>query len=253
MGSPMTIERNKSLIEALKAAPEVLCDRYRDYGQVRLLSRSRNHSSALKPLSPPSLLQMGILSWCSEFEDLVTEIKDLGFSGDMASETREWALRACSAVMGSEFLDGVRVQLISMYLVGVYKPDSCQGLQGTEADSSLDLERANRQVEKGSFSIHFPLMHSLTIDINCNSSSLGMKMLATTLSHYTVCLRLKRNSAPLTGIDLLIHENPPCVVGRISATYACIDGVCLHRNFDDCAAITSQFSLLICTLYFVSF
>jgi len=90
VGSEEAVRRNDALIAALKVAPNVLFDKYNQFGQV------------------------GVLAWCSEFEEMVTEIKSLGFSGEMAGQTRECALEACREVL--KFDLDIRAQLVVMYL-----------------------------------------------------------------------------------------------------------------------------------------
>jgi len=92
IGSEESIRRNDVLIAALNIAPNVLFDRYHQFGQV------------------------GVLAWCSEFEEMVSEIKSLGFSGDMAGKTRESALEACREVLKLDL--EIPAQLIIMYLAG---------------------------------------------------------------------------------------------------------------------------------------
>lgn len=46
---------------------------------------------------------------------MVSEVKSLGFSGEMAGQTRECALEACREVMKLDI--DIPAQLISMYLV----------------------------------------------------------------------------------------------------------------------------------------
>jgi len=48
---PLVIERNDMFVYALKAAPAVLYERYKQYGQ------------------------LGVLAWCSEFGDMIDELK----------------------------------------------------------------------------------------------------------------------------------------------------------------------------------
>jgi len=92
IGSPEAIRRNDALIAALQIAPNVLFDRYNQFGQV------------------------GVLAWCSEFEEMVSEIKSLGFGGEMAGQTRDCALEACREVLSLDI--EIPAQLIIMYLAG---------------------------------------------------------------------------------------------------------------------------------------
>lgn len=61
-----------------------------------------------------------MLAWCAEFEELVSEVKKLGFSGEMAAQTRECALEACHEVLQLD-LD-IYAQLILMYLARIFFP-----------------------------------------------------------------------------------------------------------------------------------
>jgi len=90
--TPTAIQRNESLIKAFKAAPNVLYERYCQFGQ------------------------LGVLGWCAEFEELISEVKGLGISGDMADATRDCALQTCRDILKLQ-LD-VQMQLIILYLSG---------------------------------------------------------------------------------------------------------------------------------------
>jgi len=92
MGSPEAVRRNDALITALEIAPNVLFDRYHQFGQI------------------------GVLAWCTEFEEMVGEIKSLGFGEEMAGQTRERALEACKEILKLDF--NIPAQLINMYLAG---------------------------------------------------------------------------------------------------------------------------------------
>lgn len=83
-----------------------------------MLCHPSSDSDRIIFLNPTIELQIGVLAWCSEFEDLVSEIKSLGFSGEMAAQTRDCALEACQEVLKLE-LD-IRAQLIIMYLVWAF-------------------------------------------------------------------------------------------------------------------------------------
>lgn len=74
---------------ALKAAPNVLYGRYKQYGQ------------------------LGVLAWCSEFAEMIEEIKRLGFDGSMFVSTRTQALRTCEELLQLN-LD-IEMQIIVMY------------------------------------------------------------------------------------------------------------------------------------------
>jgi len=90
--TPTAIEKNTAMIHALKSAPNVLYDRFCQFGQ------------------------LGVLGWCAEFAELIDELKALGFSGNMADVTRECALQTCRDILKLQ-LD-VQMQLIILYLSG---------------------------------------------------------------------------------------------------------------------------------------
>lgn len=85
------VEKNEALTFALQAAPMVLLERFQQFGE------------------------LGTLGWCSEFSDLVDEIKALGFDGDMFTTTRETALKSCADILALN-LD-VKMQLVTLFLV----------------------------------------------------------------------------------------------------------------------------------------
>jgi len=87
---PGVIEQNEAFEFALSAAPNVLYARYKQYGQ------------------------LGVLAWCSEFSELIDNLKDLGFQGNMFVTTRTQALRTCEELLKLN-LD-VKMQIIIMYL-----------------------------------------------------------------------------------------------------------------------------------------
>ena len=86
---PAVIEKNEVFDFALKAAPNVLYGRYKQYGQ------------------------LGVLAWCSEFAEMIEEIKRLGFDGSMFVSTRTQALRTCEELLQLN-LD-IEMQIIVMY------------------------------------------------------------------------------------------------------------------------------------------
>ncbi|KAF8215954.1 hypothetical protein K438DRAFT_1748801 [Mycena galopus ATCC 62051] len=90
---PGVIEQNEAFEFALSAAPNVLYARYKQYGQ------------------------LGVLAWCSEFGELIDNLKDLGFKGNMFVATRTQALRTCEDLLRltKESLD-LKMQIIVMYL-----------------------------------------------------------------------------------------------------------------------------------------
>ncbi|TFK36903.1 hypothetical protein BDQ12DRAFT_667433 [Crucibulum laeve] len=87
---PGVIEQNEMFEFALAAAPNVLYARYKQYGQ------------------------LGVLAWCSEFGELIDNLKDLGFQGNMFVTTRTQALKTCEELLKLK-LD-VKMQIIVMYL-----------------------------------------------------------------------------------------------------------------------------------------
>jgi len=91
-GGPDALEKNDELIKVLKAAPDVLYERFCQFGQ------------------------LGVLGWCAEFSELIDEVKALGFSGQMASATRECALETCREILKLNL--EVKMQLIIIYLSG---------------------------------------------------------------------------------------------------------------------------------------
>lgn len=88
--APSIIERNKLCDFALQVAPNVLFGRYKQYGQ------------------------LGVLAWCSEFSEMIDELKRLGISGDMFVSTREAALKACEEILRLQ-LD-IKMQIIVIHL-----------------------------------------------------------------------------------------------------------------------------------------
>ncbi|KAF9448187.1 hypothetical protein P691DRAFT_792858 [Macrolepiota fuliginosa MF-IS2] len=87
---PVVIDQNESFEYALSVAPNELYARYRQYGQ------------------------LGVLGWCSEFSELIDNLKDLGFQGNMFVSTRTQALKTCEDILKLK-LD-VKMQIIIMYL-----------------------------------------------------------------------------------------------------------------------------------------
>lgn len=84
------IRQNNAFDFALKAAPNVLYGRFKQYGQ------------------------LGVLAWCSEFGEMIDSLKELGFSGNMFVATRAQALKTCEDILGLK-LD-IRMQIILLYL-----------------------------------------------------------------------------------------------------------------------------------------
>jgi len=87
---PEVIDQNQAFELALQAAPNVLYARYKQYGQ------------------------LGVLAWCSEFSELIDNLKDLGFAGNMFVTTRVQALKTCEDLLKLK-LD-LQMQIIVMYL-----------------------------------------------------------------------------------------------------------------------------------------
>ncbi|KAL4070769.1 hypothetical protein J3A83DRAFT_3261726 [Scleroderma citrinum] len=84
------IRQNDAFDFALKAAPNVLYGRFKQYGQ------------------------LGVLAWCSEFAEMIDSLKELGFSGNMFVATRAQALKTCEDILKLK-LD-IKMQIILMYL-----------------------------------------------------------------------------------------------------------------------------------------
>jgi len=89
--SPHVIDQNEGFEYALSAAPNVLYQRYKQYGQ------------------------LGVLGWCSEFSELIDNLKQLGFSGNMFVTTRAQALKTCEEILQLKMED-VKMQLVIMFL-----------------------------------------------------------------------------------------------------------------------------------------
>ncbi|KAF5368589.1 hypothetical protein D9758_002332 [Tetrapyrgos nigripes] len=87
---PEVIEQNEAFRFALSAAPNVLYGRYKHYGQ------------------------LGVLAWCSEFSELIDNLKDLGFAGNMFVSTRTQALKTCEDILRLHL--EVKMQIIVLYL-----------------------------------------------------------------------------------------------------------------------------------------
>ncbi|KAK7059176.1 hypothetical protein VNI00_001803 [Paramarasmius palmivorus] len=87
---PVVVQHNENFVYALNAAPNVLYGRWKQYGQ------------------------LGVLAWCSEFAELIDNLKDLGVAGNMFLETRRKALETCRDILKLK-LD-IKMQIIVMYL-----------------------------------------------------------------------------------------------------------------------------------------
>ncbi|KAK0466421.1 uncharacterized protein EV420DRAFT_829737 [Desarmillaria tabescens] len=88
---PDVIAQNEAFEFALSAAPNVLYARYKQYGQ------------------------LGVLAWCSEFGELIDNLKEMGFAGNMFVSTRSQALKTCTEILRLKLTD-VKMQIIIMYL-----------------------------------------------------------------------------------------------------------------------------------------
>jgi hypothetical protein len=84
------IEQNEAFEFALAAAPNVLYARFKQYGQ------------------------LGVLAWCAEFGELIDNLKDLGFAGNMFVSTRTRALKTCEEILKLRLEIGM--QIILLYL-----------------------------------------------------------------------------------------------------------------------------------------
>ena len=64
------------------------------------------------------LPKLGVLAWCSEFSELIDNLKDLGFAGNMFVTTRVQALKSCEEVLHlfRTHMEDVRMQIVKMYL-----------------------------------------------------------------------------------------------------------------------------------------
>ncbi|KAI0275169.1 hypothetical protein BC834DRAFT_815691 [Gloeopeniophorella convolvens] len=87
---PSVIEKNEMCQFALEAAPNVLFGRYKQYGQ------------------------LGVLAWCSEFGEMIDELKRLGIAGDMFVATRDTALKACQEILRLQL--EIKMQIIVIHL-----------------------------------------------------------------------------------------------------------------------------------------
>jgi len=87
---PGVVEQNNAFIFALQCAPSVVYEKFKQFGQ------------------------LGVLGWCSEFSDLIDDLKQLGFQGNMFVNTRAQALQTCHDLLKLN-LD-IGMQIIVMYL-----------------------------------------------------------------------------------------------------------------------------------------
>ncbi|KAG7452396.1 uncharacterized protein BT62DRAFT_1000131 [Guyanagaster necrorhizus] len=58
---------------------------------------------------------LGVLAWCSEFGELIDNLKEMGFAGNMFVSTRSQALKTCDEILRLRLTD-VKMQIIVMYL-----------------------------------------------------------------------------------------------------------------------------------------
>lgn len=63
-------------------------------------------------------LKLGVLAWSSEFSELIDNLKDLGFAGNMFVTTRAQALKSCEEVLHlfRTYMGDVRMQIVKMFL-----------------------------------------------------------------------------------------------------------------------------------------
>jgi len=87
---PDVVEQNNAFIFALQCAPVMAYERFKQFGQ------------------------LGVLGWCSEFSDLIDDLKTLGIQGNMFVNTRAQALQTCQDILKLK-LD-IGMQIIIMYL-----------------------------------------------------------------------------------------------------------------------------------------
>lgn len=106
---PSVVEENERFIFALKHAPNVLYSRFKQYGQASNYSIPMKCQTHERPF-----LQLGVLGWCSEFSELIDNLKSLGFNGNMFVATRDQALKTCSEILKLRL--EVKMQIIVMYL-----------------------------------------------------------------------------------------------------------------------------------------
>lgn len=55
-----------------------------------------------------------MLGWCSEFSELIDNLKELGFAGNMFQTTRSQALKTCEEILSLPLQ--LKMQIIVMYL-----------------------------------------------------------------------------------------------------------------------------------------
>lgn len=90
---PSVVDRNNLFVYALRSAPDVLMEQYKHFGQ------------------------LGVLGWCSEFSELIDELKEFGSLGHMFTDTRDQALETCSFLLDALVNRmEVRMQIIVMFM-----------------------------------------------------------------------------------------------------------------------------------------
>lgn len=105
-----TIHANENFEFALSAAPNVLYQRYMQYGQVGDVTF---YIQII--ILTHTLIQLGVLGWCSEFGELIDGLKTLGLSGNMFITTRTQALKSCEDILALK-MEELKMQIIIMFL-----------------------------------------------------------------------------------------------------------------------------------------
>ncbi|CAG8653402.1 10462_t:CDS:10, partial [Acaulospora colombiana] len=85
---PAIVDRNTLFVYALKSAPDVLMEQYKHFGQ------------------------LGVLGWCSEFSELIDELKEFGH---MFTDTRDQALETCTNLLDA-LVNHMEVQRLRKFL-----------------------------------------------------------------------------------------------------------------------------------------
>jgi hypothetical protein len=114
---------------------------------------------------------LGVLGWCAEFGELIDNLRDLGFSGNMFVTTRSQALRACEEIVQLK-LEEVKMQLIMMFLSS----------QVARLRRFLDPDRVWTDYPE----IHFPLEAR---EVVCTSFKFVLfNSISVFCSHYFFCI-----------------------------------------------------------------
>ncbi len=79
------------------------------------LDRSGSLGHAIAGKCTDQINQLGVLGWCSEFSELIDNLKEMGVSGNMFVTTREQALKTCEEILKLK-MEEVKMQLVTMYL-----------------------------------------------------------------------------------------------------------------------------------------